>query len=255
MFWHVARTYEILQRSKNNLQKKISKTMSLYLLIIIASFVGPFLLSFDKKVYFYKRWKYLFPSILIVAVLFIIWDNYFTDKEIWGFNPEHLQGIYFGNLPIEECLFFFVVPYACIFIYEVLNAYFPKIRLKKTAHYFAFGFTTFGLLFGITFIENWYTSSALILSSLFTIGFYYVKKVAWYPQFIFAFLVTTLPFLIVNGILTGIATNEPIVWYHEEHIMGLRIFTIPLEDVFYNYSMLLPITAIYEFLKSKFAQA
>ena len=58
-----------------------------------------------------------------------------------------------------------------------------------------------------------------------------------------------MPFLIVNGILTGAVTDEPVVWYSVDHIMGPRIYTIPVEDLFYNYAMLLPMTALYERFK------
>jgi lycopene cyclase domain-containing protein len=68
---------------------------------------------------------------------------------------------------------------------------------------------------------------------------------------VFTFLVAIIPFLIVNGILTGSFTEEPVVWYNGNHIIGIRIFTIPMEDVFYNYCMLLPITAIYEWIKKR----
>ena len=67
-----------------------------------------------------------------------------------------------------------------------------------------------------------------------------------------AFLVAIIPFIIVNGILTGAVTDQPIVWYSESHIMGPRIYTIPIEDLYYNYAMLLPIIGIYEYLKEKF---
>jgi hypothetical protein len=86
---------------------------------------------------------------------------------------------------------------------------------------------------------------------MLTIGFYFVKRVTWYPSFVFTFLVAQIPFLVVNGILTGSFTPEPVVWYNSEHIIGFRIFTIRLEDVFYNYAMLLPIVAIYMFLKNR----
>jgi lycopene cyclase domain-containing protein len=106
--------------------------VSLYFWIIILSFAGPFFLSFDKKVHFYKQWKYIFPAIIPVALGFIVWDDYFTENKIWGFTPEYLQGIYFRNLPLEEVLFFFVIPYNCVFIYDVLQAYFPTVKLVKT---------------------------------------------------------------------------------------------------------------------------
>lgn len=225
--------------------------MSLYAWIIVCTIAGPFLLSFDKKVHFYTYWKALFPAILVVGFLFLVWDEYFTQNEIWGFNPNYLAKIYLGSLPIEEVCFFLVVPYACVFIYEVLKAYFPTIQTQKIGHIFAFGFTLAGFSFALMNMENWYTASAGIISAMLTIGFYFVNKVKWYGNFVFTFLVALLPFLIVNGILTGAVTDEPIVWYSENHIMGPRIVTIPVEDLFYNYAMLLPIIGIYEFLKGK----
>lgn len=223
--------------------------MSEYAWVILGTIVGPFFLSFDKKVHFYTYWKALFPSVLIVGILFLIWDEYFTQLGIWGFNPKYLTGIFIGHLPIEEVAFFLVVPYACVFIYEVLKTYFPKAAVKKLGHFFAFAFTLAGLIFGITHMENWYTASACILSALLTIGFYFVNRMEWYGSFVLTFLVALIPFLIVNGILTGAVTNEPIVWYNEEHIMGIRIITIPLEDLFYNYAMLLPLIGLYEYFK------
>ncbi len=225
--------------------------MSLYFWILIGTIAGPLLLSFDKKVHFYTNWKHLLPAALIVAAGFLVWDEYFTQQKIWGFNPEYVQGIYFGDLPLEECLFFLLVPYACLFIHEVLKAYFPQADLRRFSHFFAFGFTLLGFILGLIHFDNAYTASACIISALLTIGFYYVNKVKWYANFVFTFLVAIIPFLIVNGILTGAFTPEPVVWYNEEHIIGIRMYTIPLEDIFYNYCMLLPITAIYEWLKNR----
>lgn len=226
--------------------------MSLYAWIIIGTITGPFFLSFDKKVHFYSYWKALFPALLTIGTVFLIWDEYFTINEIWGFKPTYLNGIYLGHLPLEEVLFFLVVPYACVFIYEVLKAYFPTVKLEKTTKIFTFLFTFAGLIFGITHMENWYTASACIISAMLTIWFYFVNRESWFPYFVFAFLIALFPFLVVNGILTGAFTPKPIVWYSENHIMGPRIITIPMEDLFYNYAMLLPIVGIYEALKKRF---
>ncbi len=225
--------------------------MSLYAWIIIGTIAGPFALSFDKKVHFYKFFKYLAPPLLGVGILFILWDEFFTRNQVWGFTPKYLMEIYIGNLPLEEVLFFLVVPYACVFIYEVLQAYFPKVNLIRFAHLFAFSFTFAGLFFAMMNLEKWYTVSACSLTALLTIWLYFINKKKWYGYFAFTYLVAIIPFLIVNGILTGAITDQPVVWYSEMHIMGPRIYTIPVEDLFYNYAMLLPVIAIFEYLKKK----
>lgn len=228
--------------------------MSLYLTIIILSLLGPLVLSFDKKVHFYTHWKTIFPAILIVGAIFIAWDIYFTENGIWGFNPDYLSGIYFYNLPLEECLFFFVVPYACVFIYEVVKAYFPAFQPLQFSYVFAFIFSISAIILSIVFRENWYTFSALLGAGVLNLIIYFGWTPKWYPHFVVAFIITTIPFLIVNGVLTGAATPEPIVWYSEDHIMGPRIVTIPVEDIFYNFLMLFPIVGIHEWLKGKLAK-
>ena len=86
--------------------------MSLYFWIILGTIVFPFLLSFDKKIHFYTHWRTIFPAILLVGLFFLVWDNYFTEHDVWGFNPKYVQGIYLFRLPLEEVLFFLVVPYS-----------------------------------------------------------------------------------------------------------------------------------------------
>ncbi|MDP4722862.1 MAG: lycopene cyclase domain-containing protein, partial [Crocinitomicaceae bacterium] len=100
--------------------------MSLYAWVILLSFAGPFALSFDQKVAFYKEWRFVFLAALTVAVPFLIWDELFTQWRVWGFNPDYLLKVYIGHLPLEEVLFFVVIPYNFIFILKVIQAYFPK---------------------------------------------------------------------------------------------------------------------------------
>lgn len=223
--------------------------MSLYLWINILSIAGPLLLSFDKKVHFYTHWRTLFPAIIIVASIFIAWDVYFTANAIWGFNPDYLQGIEIFNLPIEECLFFFTVPYACLFIYECVKAYFPNFKGLKFAYIFSVLFSLSAIVLAIIYHENWYTFSALLGAGVLNLIVYFGWTPKWYPYFVISFIITMVPFLIVNGVLTGAVTPEPVVWYNESHIIGPRIVTIPVEDIFYNFFMLFPIAILHEWFK------
>jgi lycopene cyclase domain-containing protein len=225
--------------------------MSLYGWVIIGTIAGPFFLSFDKKVHFYTHWKTALPAIFCIGLLFIAWDEYFTQHSVWGFTDQYIGSIKIGHLPLEEVLFFLVVPYACVFVYEVLIAYFPKVNLTRITQSFAFAITLSGLVFSLFNLEKWYTLSASSIAALLTIGFFYIRKVTWYASFVFTFLVCIIPFLLVNGILTGSVTDLPVVWYNSDHILGARIITIPLEDLYYNYCMLLPIIGIHNWLKNR----
>ena len=223
--------------------------MSLYLWINVLSIAGPLLLSFDKKVHFYTHWKTLIPSILLIGSVFVAWDIFFTEIGVWGFNPEYLSGISFFNLPLEEVLFFFTIPYACVFIYEVVIAYFPKFRPARFSYFFSLIFTIVCFVFASIHFNNWYTGVALLGAGILNWIVYFGYTPKWYPNFVVAFMITQVPFLIVNGILTGVATENPVVWYNPDEIMGFRVLSIPIEDVFYNFFMLFSIVIIHEYLK------
>ena len=104
-----------------------------------------------------------------------------------------------------------------------------------------------GVLMALTHLDHWYTLSACGLAALIVV-FVMQQRYIWYPRAVFAFVVALLPFFIVNGILTGALTDEPVVWYSQAHITGLRLGTIPLEDLYYNFSLLMPIIGIYHLL-------
>src|SRR5690606_34632188 len=105
--------------------------MFTYLLINFFTILFPLVRSFEKKVDYYSKWKYAFPAIAITALIFVIWDHFFTIWEVWSFNPEYITAVYFFSLPVEEWLFFITVPFACLFIYEVLKYFFPQDPLKQ----------------------------------------------------------------------------------------------------------------------------
>jgi lycopene cyclase domain-containing protein len=222
--------------------------MSLYGWVILLSFAGPFALSFDKKVAFFKEWRFVFLASLIVAVPFLIWDELFTQWGVWGFNPNYLLKIYLGHLPLEEVLFFMVIPYNFIFIFTVIKAYFPNRNKRKVSAWFAYLFMATSGLWLLLYSDNYYTSLACFLSLALTI---LLRNKTWYQDFMWAYLLCLIPFFIVNGILTGATTPEPIVWYSEQHLIGWRMISIPFEDLYYNYALLLPLTWAYFSLKNR----
>ncbi|MFC5269587.1 lycopene cyclase domain-containing protein [Adhaeribacter terreus] len=221
--------------------------MYIYLYLNIFTLFFPLLLSFDKRVAFYKTWPALFPAIFVNAAVFIPWDIYFTQHGIWGFNPEYLLGINFFGLPLEEVLFFFTVPYACIFIYQCLNVYFGESIFQKHARVFTFILIAF---LAVLAAFNWsrlYTSAtAVFLIVMFAVHFK-LFGAALLGKFYRAYLVHLIPFLLVNGVLTAI----PIVWYNNDFNLGLRLYSIPVEDSYYSMLLLLLPVTVFELIRAK----
>lgn len=220
-----------------------------YFIILAASLFGPLVLSFDNKVAFYKNWKFLFPAMIFPAAFYILWDMYFTHKHVWCFNAEYVTGIKIVNLPIEEILFFFVVPYCCLFIYDCLKAYFPDWRKRKAADVFLKILALLLLVTGFIFSDRYYTSWTFLFAGVFILLIYLLRR--FFKSFdAFSFLVAygicLIPFLIVNGFLTAI----PVVLYNDAENLGIRIYSIPFEDAFYGMLLILMNVVIYEKLKS-----
>jgi lycopene cyclase domain-containing protein len=219
------------------------KSKYLYLSINLVTFIVPFIFSFYPKANFSRKWKYVLPAIVISGFIFLVWDAAFTAFGIWGFNPEYVTGVGILGLPMEEILFFICVPYACLFTYFALNHLIEKDYLFVHQEMITSLLIILLLIAGIYNIEKAYTSSVFLLTGLF-LAFTLLKlRVRFMGRFYLAFAGLLLPFMIVNGILTGSFIDEPVVWYNSDEIIGIRLGTIPLEDTAYCMLMLLiPIT-------------
>ncbi len=221
-----------------------------YLGLMLLCISYPLLRSFENRLRFYKNWKQLGTSILCMMLIFITWDIVFTQLSIWSFNDKYILGTKLMCLPIEEWLFFVFVPYACVFIHEVLRYFFPLKHpvslIKKINILLAYSLITIGIIF----LEKTYTSVCFILCGGFLI---FVQKNSdlFLTSVYRTYLVSLIPFVIVNGILTGSITKEPIVFYNDSHNTTVRILTIPIEDFIYCFLMLGLTIWIYELLKHK----
>ena len=128
-----------------------------YLAIDIFTIFFPLALSFDSKVQFYKQFKPLFQANIVVASIFIAWDILFTHIGVWGFNNTYLTGISFFNLPIEEVLFFFCVPFACIFTFACVEHYLNVKWTQRFESIFVNSFSICLLAIGLYLLPKLYT--------------------------------------------------------------------------------------------------
>lgn len=223
--------------------------MSTYLWINILAVLIPVVLSFDKRVHFYTNWKHLFPAVILTGIVFVIWDIIFTEKGIWGFNPIHLSGVYFFNIPLEECMFFLTIPYASVFTYEVFNTYLKKDPFRHVQQHISVVLIALAGGLVIFYNEKAYTTVTAVVVAVMIVILKYVIKSNYISRFYFTYMIILIPFLVVNGILTGTSIPEEVVWYNPEEIIGLRLFTIPVEDILYGLVLILMNISIYEAFK------
>jgi lycopene cyclase domain-containing protein len=218
-----------------------------YLLINVATIFFPVALSFDKRVKFYKSWKFIWPGMAITGLLFLFWDVVFTVKGVWSFNSNYITGIKFIQLPLEEILFFLTVPFSCIFIYACL-AYYVKWQIPV---YISKRITEVLILLSCLMLflyhNRLYTLITFGLLTVLLITLRLFIKSEWLGRFYFAYVVSLIPFYIVNGILTSI----PIVLYNNAQNMGFRVGTIPFEDHFYSMALLIMNIGFFEYFSNR----
>lgn len=225
--------------------------MSLYLILNIASVSFPFLFSFHPKIKFYKEWRHFLPALLITGVIFVLWDIQFTKMGIWGFNARYLEGIYVSGLPIEEILFFICIPFSSIFTIHCIKVFWPDFQLNQIIRRnLVFILSAFLIITGLIHHDKWYTCSTGLFSGL-TLIFAWVFSRKILDHFFLTYPLILIPFFIVNGILTGSFIEGEVVWYNNQENLGIRMFTIPVEDTFYGLSLLLLSCSISEILKNR----
>ncbi|HMC02116.1 MAG TPA: lycopene cyclase domain-containing protein [Flavobacteriaceae bacterium] len=219
-----------------------------YLLINLICFIIPFLASFYPKHAFYKNWKPFFKANAIVALLFIVWDYFFTKIGVWGFNPEYITGLYIANLPIEEILFFICIPYACVFSYFAFQYLIKKNPLQKIHELITYFIVTTLLVIAFLNFDKLYTSITFFSTSLFLV---YLKLKKVNLSFHYLSYLFILPFFFIsNGILTGSFFVDSIVWYNDAENLGIRIVNIPIEDIVYGMLLIFLNIELFEYFKT-----
>lgn len=92
-----------------------------YLAVLVFVVIGSGWLEVFLRVRVYRRWRRLLLALAPTAVVFVLWDLAAIAAGHWTFDPGQMTGITFGPLPLEELLFFLVVPIAAILAFEAVR--------------------------------------------------------------------------------------------------------------------------------------
>lgn len=88
-----------------------------YLGLLAACLVGTLPLELFLGARVYRRWRRCALAVLPVAALFVAWDVAAIRAGWWTFDRRYLTGLDIG-LPVEELLFFLVIPVCAILTLE-----------------------------------------------------------------------------------------------------------------------------------------
>lgn len=92
-----------------------------YFLVLFLCLFFPIILYFHPKYPLKGKMLIAFSSITLSAIPYLLWDVWATERGHWSFNPKYITGNFIYNLPVEEVLFFFVIPFCILFCWSLIS--------------------------------------------------------------------------------------------------------------------------------------
>lgn len=77
----------------------------------------------------YRQPLRTFLSVAPVALVFVIWDAVAIAGDVWTYNPRYITGFHLPfSIPIEEVLFFIVIPLCGLLTYSAVSTIMGRVR-------------------------------------------------------------------------------------------------------------------------------
>ncbi|MYC75978.1 lycopene cyclase domain-containing protein [Candidatus Poribacteria bacterium] len=217
-----------------------------YLLFNLVIIVGPVVSRFSRQIRQISHWRLKLLVSGIVMIPYIIWDAIVAGSH-WWFNAAYTLDFRLLGLPIGEWLFFLTVPFGCLLVWETLPSADSWLVQLKFLRYIR------AVLYAALPIGVWIFSTGRQYTGLVLFCFALVGLVDMLLNVNLLLQPKTYLYLgIVSGLIlvfNGYLTARPLVLYGEAYQSGYRIFTIPIEDFGYGFTLMLFNTMLYEKLK------
>jgi lycopene cyclase domain-containing protein len=98
-----------------------------YLSVLAGCLLAALWLEPVLKVNVLRRWRRLVLTVVPVVIVFVLWDLAAIAAGHWTFDPAQTTGVLFpGGLPLDEVMFFVVVPICAILGFEAGRAVLRK---------------------------------------------------------------------------------------------------------------------------------
>lgn len=207
----------------------------------------PLFISVFSDVKTYKNWRALGAAIVTVSLPFIVWDIWAAAQGHWFFSGSYITAPRIAGLPVEEILFFVTVPFAMVFVWDVLKKHIPSKPFSEILG--ALGICLVSLAAIVLLLSQWsrgYSRSAgiavLISVAIILVSGWWRRNIFWWFQ-----LVLLAIFFVANTFLTAL----PVITYGDASVIGFRVGTIPLEDFFFNFALINSFVLVYDYVARK----
>lgn len=94
-----------------------------YVAILVFVLVGSGWLEWALRTRVFRRPRRLLLTVLPATIPFLIWDAYAISQGHWWFDTDRILGLYLpGEIPVDELLFFIVIPIASVLTLEAVRS-------------------------------------------------------------------------------------------------------------------------------------
>ena len=104
-----------------------------YLALMGACLLLTLPLEFVLRARVYRRPLRLLLALLPTIVVFVIWDIVGILRDHWSYSPKFTTGIMLGVMPLEELVFFIVIPICGLLTYEAVGHVLRRVRKDRRA--------------------------------------------------------------------------------------------------------------------------
>lgn len=217
------------------------------ILLLVVAFI-PLLFGSRNRTRIFPKLKYFIPAIVFTGAVFIIWDNRFTQIGIWSYNPEYLSGKQILSLPWEIWLYYVVISWVSLFVYEWVKLNFSRFEMANVAVAVSLILlVVFGLIafFSRQRIYTFFTFFLLAIYFGYTLFRNRFKR--YFAQFYITFFILLIPFFILSAVLVAL----PVISYSPEYTLSFRILQVPVENLASFFLLLFINVTITEYLTER----
>jgi lycopene cyclase domain-containing protein len=94
-----------------------------YVAVLVFVLAGSTWLEVALRTRVFRRSRRLLLTVLPVTIPFLIWDAYAISQGHWWFDTDRILGIYLpAGIPLDELLFFIVIPIASVLTLEAVRS-------------------------------------------------------------------------------------------------------------------------------------